>query len=87
MQDELPVLYVKTGCPWCAEVISFLSNNGIGFRQKNVSQDESAAEEMKRISHQTKAPVLDWHGQILADFGVEELKPFLLKHSVRLEDS
>ena len=87
MQDELPILYVKTGCLWCAEVISFLSDNGIGFREKNVSQDESAAEEMKRISHQTKAPVLYWHGEILADFGVAELKPFLLKHSVRLEDS
>ena len=87
MEDELPTLYVKPGCPWCTEVISFLSDHGIGFREKNVSQDEAAANEMKLLSHQTKAPVLNWHGQVLADFGVAELKPFLLQHNVRLEDS
>lgn len=87
MKENLPVLYVKTGCPWCTEVISFLTDNGIGFREKNVSQDEAAADEMTRISKQTKAPVLDWHGQILADFGVTELKPFLIEHEVKLEDS
>lgn len=69
------------------EVISFLSEHGIGFREKNVSQDLQAAEEMERKSRQTKAPVLDWHGQILADFGVTELKPFLMQQNVKLEDS
>ena len=87
MADELPILYVKTGCPWCAEVISFLTNNGVGYREKNVSQDQSAADEMQKKSRQTKAPVLDWHGQILADFGVTELKPFLIQQNVKLEDS
>ncbi len=87
MSEDLPILYVKTGCPWCTEVISFLSDNGISFREKNVSRDETAAEEMRRISHQTKAPVLDWHGRVLADFGVVELKPFLIEQEVKLEDS
>ena len=45
------------------------------------------ADEMERISGQTKAPVLDWHGKILADFGVEELKPFLQTQNVKFEDS
>ncbi len=87
MPDPLPILYVKTGCPWCTEVIAFLSNNGVGVRQKNVSQDQSAADEMKAKSGQTKAPVLDWHGRILADFGVAELIPFLMQQNVKLEDS
>lgn len=87
MSDNLPILYVKTGCPWCVEVVAFLSDNGVGFREKNVSQDPAAAMEMENKSHQTKAPVLDWHGAILADFGVLELKPFLQKQNVRLEDS
>jgi glutaredoxin 3 len=85
--SKLPVLYVKTGCPWCTEVIDFLGDNGVGYREKNVSQDAAAAQEMERISGQTKAPVLDWHGRILADFGVVELKPFLQKQNVKLEDS
>ncbi len=87
MPDKLPTLYVKTGCPWCIEVAAFLSDNGIGFREKNVSQDQAAAMEMEKKSQQTKAPVLDWHGAILADFGVLELKPFLQQRNVRLEDS
>lgn len=84
---DLPILYVKTGCPWCKEVIDFLSEHGIGYREKNVSQDAAAFEEMKTKSRQTKAPTLDWHGKILADFGVTELKPFLRKQDVEFEDS
>ena len=87
MAEDLPILYVKTGCPWCVEVSNFLSEHGIGFREKNVNQDSQAATEMMRKSKQTKAPTLDWHGRILADFGVLELKPFLRDRNVRLEDS
>ncbi len=85
--SNLPILYVKTGCPWCKEVIDFLGDNGVGYREKNVSQDPAALEEMRAKSGQTKAPTLDWHGRILADFGVMELKPFLQKQNVKLEDS
>ena len=87
MPTELPILYIKTGCPWCAEAVSFLSEHGIGYREKNVSQDQAALTDMQSISGQTKAPVLDWHGKILADFGTEELKPFLQTQGVKLEDS
>lgn len=87
MPEELPILYVKTDCPWCKAVIAFLSEHGIGYREKNVSQDTAAFAEMTLISGQSKAPVLDWHGKILSDFGVEELIPFLQERNVKLEDS
>jgi glutaredoxin 3 len=87
MPEELPILYVKTGCPWCHEVIEFLSEHGIGYREQNVSLDPAALQRMQQVSKQTKAPVLDWHGKILADFGVDELKPFLRKQNVEFEDS
>lgn len=87
MNDDLPILYVKSGCPWCEDVVDFLGDHGIGYREKNVTIDDAALEEMRRVSHQTRAPVLDWHGTVLADFGVEELKPFLLEKNVKLEDS
>jgi glutaredoxin 3 len=83
----LPILYVKSGCPWCEEVVEFLTEHGISYREKNVSEDPAAFEEMTRKSKQTKAPTLDWHGNILADFGLEELKPFLQGQNVKLEDS
>ena len=71
MTTSLPVLYVKTGCPWCTQAIDFLSRIGVGFREKNVTEDESARTEMEKFSGQSKAPVLDWDGTVLADFGLD----------------
>lgn len=85
--EDLPVLYVKTGCPWCAEAIAFLDEHGISHRQKNVTEDAAAFAELRRKSGQTLTPTLDWHGEILTDFGVGELVAFLHKQEVELEDS
>lgn len=71
------VLYVKTGCPWCTEVIDYLKRKGISVLKVTVSGDKQAVAEMFALSGQSKAPVLDWEGEVLADFGVEELIPFL----------
>lgn len=85
--QDLPILYVKTGCPYCEEVLKFLGEHGVSFRQINVTEDKAGFAEMQKKSGQTKAPTLDWRGKILADFGVEELVPFLRDHNVKLEDS
>lgn len=82
-----PVLYTKQGCPYCDEVLSFFNEHGLSYRQKDVTTDAAASEEMKRLSGQTKAPTLDWNGKILADFDVKELVPFLQKQNVEFEDS
>jgi hypothetical protein len=39
-------------------------------------------EAMVALSGQTKAPTMDWHGEVLADFGVAELEPFLRQRGV-----
>ncbi|HEX2100180.1 MAG TPA: glutaredoxin family protein [Candidatus Synoicihabitans sp.] len=85
--DGLPILYVKTGCPWCDQAIEILDERGVGYQLRNVSDDRAQFSEMKRKSGQDKAPVLDWHGRILADFGPDELYPFLRAQNVKLEDS
>jgi len=76
---DLPLLYVKPGCPWCHEVIAYLGEKVIGHREINVMEDAEAFAEMKRKSGQARVPTLDWNGEILADFGVAELVPFLRK--------
>lgn len=85
--EELPLLYVKPGCPWCQQATEVLDEVGIGYREIDVSADRGAFNEMVRKSGQSKAPTLDWHGEILADFGADELKPFLQAHDVKFEDS
>ena len=77
MSPSRPVFYTKIGCPWCIEAREVLDRRGIAYDEKIVTTDPAAAAEMKRISSQTKAPVLDWSGEILADFGAAELEPFL----------
>lgn len=74
-----PILYVKTGCPWCDEVIDYLNDNRIPYQTVVVSGNRAAMQQMVDLSGQCKAPTLDWHGQLLADFGVDELIPFLRK--------
>ena len=77
--SDLPILYVKNGCPWCDEVIEYLDAKNIPYRKIIVSGNQQAMSEMVALSGQTKAPTLDWHGTVLADFGVDELIPFLRK--------
>ncbi len=85
--ENLPLLYVKPGCPWCDEVTGFLDEHGIGHREVNVLENPASFEEMRRKSGQSLTPTLDWNGKILADFGVDELVPFLHEQNVELEDS
>lgn len=75
--SDLPILYIKPGCPWCDEVVDFLTKKKIAVKVMVVSGNREAMQEMIDLSGQSKAPTLDWHGEVLADFGVEELVPFL----------
>jgi glutaredoxin len=87
MTQELPILYTKSGCPWCEEAVQFLDEHGIGYRLKDVRADPAAFAEMEKTSRQTKTPTLDWNGKVLADFGTDELIPFLRDRGVKFEDS
>jgi glutaredoxin len=77
-----PKLYVKTGCPWCDEVIDYLDEHKIAYQAIVVSGNRAAMQEMVDLSGQSKAPTMDWDGEVLTDFGVDELVPFLKAHRV-----
>jgi glutaredoxin len=53
-----------------------LDGKGIDFEEVDVIADEDAFEEMIRLSGQDLAPVIDVDGEILADFGPEQLAAF-----------
>jgi glutaredoxin len=71
------ILYVKEGCPWCEAAESELHKLGVKYERREVRSNAEYFNEMKEISGQSKAPVLDIDGRILADFGVEQLPAFL----------
>lgn len=82
MAQVTPILYVKTGCPWCEEVLDYLDEHRLPYRKVVVSGDPAAMQEMVELSGQSKAPTMDWDGEVLADFGVDELVPFLKARGV-----
>jgi glutaredoxin 3 len=73
----LPIIFIKIGCPWCDEVIGYLDAKKIAFQAVIVSGNRDAMQQMIDLSGQSKAPTMDWNGEVLADFGVDELVPFL----------
>lgn len=80
--SDLPILYIKPGCPWCDDVVAYLAKKKIAVKILVVSGNREAMQEMIDLSGQSKAPTMDWHGEVLADFGVEELVPFLKERNV-----
>lgn len=69
-------LYIKPYCGWCHRAIHWLEKRGIDFEEVDVISDEDAYDEMLQLSGQDLAPVIDVDGEILADFGPEQLAAF-----------
>jgi glutaredoxin len=68
------IVYTKTGCPWCINVISLLKEKGIEFEERNVTENEIYFTEMQAKSGQTKAPVVEIEGKILTDTDKDEVE-------------
>lgn len=54
----------------------WLDQRGIEYERVDVISDESAYDEMIQLSGQELAPVIDVDGEVLADFGPEQLDRF-----------
>jgi len=71
------ILYIKQGCPWCIAAEEELQKLGVKYERREVRSNSAYFEEMRKLSGQTKAPVLQMDGRVLADFGPEQLPGFL----------
>lgn len=59
--------------------MDWLDKRGIEYEEVDVIADEMAFDEMIRLSGQECAPVIDVDGEILADFGPDQLETFWQK--------
>ena len=75
-------VYIKPGCPWCIEVEAYLKQHGYEYERIDVTADSEAFERMREIFGQTSAPSMTVGDLKLADFGVEELVPFLKENNL-----
>ena len=58
------------------EAIDWLTERKIKFETLDVTSDPAARREMLQLSGQTLAPVIEVDGEVLADFGTDELEEF-----------
>ena len=75
-------LYVKTWCPWCVAAKKTLEERGLTYTEIDVEASREAYDEMIRISGQRLTPTLEVDGNVLPDFGPEELLAFLDRHKI-----
>ncbi len=72
-------LFIKPYCGWCHKAMHWLDERDIPYQRIDVTSDEAAYDEMIRLSGQELAPVLDVDGEVLADFGPDQLADFWSK--------
>jgi glutaredoxin len=81
-------LFIKPYCGWCHKAIRWLDERGIEYETIDVMADEAAYDEMIRLSGQDLAPVIEVDGEVLADFGPDQLAGFwnrLERKNARIE--
>jgi len=76
MKVERVRLFIKPYCGWCHEAMDWLDARGVPYEKLDVISDAKARKEMLELSGQTLAPVIDVDGEILADFGTDQLEAF-----------
>jgi glutaredoxin len=69
-------LFIKPYCGWCHRAMHWLDQRGIEYDVLDVIADDAAFDEMVRLSGQELAPVIEVNGEILADFGPDQLDAF-----------
>lgn len=67
-------LFTKSYCGWCHEAVDWLESKGLTFDNLEVISDSSAMQELRDLTGRDMTPSIDVDGEILADFGVDELE-------------
>ncbi len=71
-KNKKPILYVKEGCPWCTEAISFFNAQGVDIDIQDVLRNPDHMDAMINLSGQSKTPTFQYEDFMVADFDVEE---------------
>ena len=79
MKPDHVRLFIKPFCGWCHEAKDWLDEQGVAYEEVDVVSDRAAYQEMKELSGQTRAPVLDVDGEVLSDFDTDQLEAFWKK--------
>ena len=70
-------IFSTPACPYCVTLKEFLKENNVAFEDIDVSQDQTALEEMIKKTGQTGVPVVDIDGEIIVGFDREKIVKLL----------
>jgi len=76
MKPDRVRVFIKPFCGWCHEATAWLDQQGIAYEKLDVTSDRDAYRQMVDLTGQSKAPCIEVAGEVLADFGVDELEEF-----------
>jgi glutaredoxin 3 len=74
---EQVTVYTTSTCPWCTKVKTFLHDKGVSFEEKDVSDNNQAAQEMIELTGQRSVPVIKKGGQYVVGFDPERLESMI----------
>ena len=69
---NLPILYVKDGCPWCIEAINLFEEIDLKYEMIDVRKNPEKMTELVKCSGQSKTPTLKSGEFVVADFDTDE---------------
>lgn len=67
-----PILYIKKGCPWCNDALSYFKRENVELDVRDVLRDEEARKRMHDISGQGLTPTFEYGDFVVADFDTGE---------------
>ena len=71
-RNRKPILYIKPGCPWCREALTFLQRHGVDLDIRDVNASPTDMDAMVAVSGQTLTPTFVYEDFMVADFSVDE---------------
>lgn len=69
---QKPILYIKRGCPWCREAMSFFSQHGVELDVRDVNISQANLDRLIEVSGQSLTPTFEFGEFVVADFSVDE---------------
>ena len=79
IKQNLPILYIKSGCPWCHEALNFFSAQGIDLDIRDVNKSAKYMSDMVALTAQTKTPTFSYDDFVVSDFDIKEFLAALKK--------
>ncbi|MEC8013382.1 MAG: glutaredoxin family protein [Verrucomicrobiota bacterium] len=77
---SLPILYVKSGCPWCSDALQYFEAKSVKLDIVDVRTNPNRMDELVQVSGQSKTPTLKNEDFIVADFDISEFEEALQKN-------